>query len=228
MTGRSRFNIISIFLTTLLLNGLVSSLYSQDVKISGIVNSYKSVISIGTSPRDNVTLNDVTGLVAGDYVLLIQMKGASINVPEAGQYGSYKDLYGAPGLSEFLVIKTINTGTKNVVFNTAEISNNFDVEGIVQLIKIPYYNSATVDNTLTCQAWDPASGTGGVLAMIIGNTLRLDANIDVTGKGFRGAQPVTSIFAFKVSVSAIIITNTPPLSPSQGSQVNKEATVALV
>jgi gliding motility-associated-like protein len=167
--------------------GQLVSLYSQDKKISGVVNSYKHVEAIGTSPHDNVTLSDVSGLAIGDTVLLVQMKGAIINVPETGDFGSFKDFFGAPGMSEFMIIESINTGTRNVVF-TANIINDFDPKGFVQLIRVPFYNTATVTSTLTCQPWDSTSKTGGVLVMIIGRTLSLNANIDVSGKGYKGGS----------------------------------------
>lgn len=189
MIVKSKIN-IKILLSFLILTGLAASLYSQDKKISNVINIYKRVEAIGTTPHDNVTLNDVTNLAPGDTVLLIQMKGAVINVPEDGNFGSYKDLIGTPGFSEFLIVESVNSGTRNVVFTT-NIINNFDVEGVVQLVKVPYYNSATVTSTLTCQPWDSTSRTGGVLVMIIGRTLSLDAGIDVSGKGFKGG--ITSI-----------------------------------
>ena len=185
MPGRSGFNIKSVFITLLILTGLEVFLFSQDKKIGNIINIYKKVEAIGSVPHDNVTLSDVTGLAAGDTVLLIQMKGAVINVPEDGNYGSYKDLIGRPGLSEFLIIESIDVGTRNVVF-TANITNDYNAAGRVQLVRVPYYNSATVTSTLTCQPWDSVNKTGGVVAMIIGRTLSLEANIDVSGKGFNG------------------------------------------
>jgi hypothetical protein len=185
MIGRSRFNKKSIFLSLLILTGLAASLYSQDKKISGIINIYKRVEAIGTTPHDNVTLNDVSGIAIGDTVLLIQMKGVEINAYEASAFGSFHDFYGSPGFSEFLIVESLNIGTRNVVF-TSNIVNNFDVAGIVQLVRIPYYNSATITSTLTCQPWDSTSKTGGVVAMIIGRTLSLNANIDVSDKGFKG------------------------------------------
>ncbi|HOW39365.1 MAG TPA: gliding motility-associated C-terminal domain-containing protein [Bacteroidales bacterium] len=187
MTGKSVFYTKSFFIGLFVIVGQLVSLYSQDKKIGGIVNSYKRVEAIGSSPKDNVTLNDVAGLVAGDTVLLIQMKGAIINVPEASAFGIYQDFFGAPGQSEFLIIESIDTGTKNVKF-TAIILNDFDAKGLVQLVKVPFYNTATVTSTLTCQPWDSVSKTGGVLVMIVGRTLSLNANIDVEGKGFKGGM----------------------------------------
>lgn len=183
MIKGSGCNINKIVLSLLILSLLTVSLYSQGTEISGVINEYRHVVAIGGA--DNVTLDDADLFTAGDTVLLIQMKGAIINVPETGSYGNYRESVGAPGSYEFLIVQSVNTGTDNVVF-TSNISNTYDLAGMIQLIKVPYYNSATVDAELTCQVWDSTAKTGGVLAFIVGGTLSLDANIVVTGKGFIG------------------------------------------
>lgn len=183
MIVRSGIYIRKVILSLLILTGLASGLYSQDKKIGDIVNIYKRVTEIGTTPRDNVTLSNADGIADGDTVLLIQMKGASILTDDGLSFGSQQGYRGAPGMSEFLIVDS-KAGT-NIVF-TSNIINSFDTDGIVQLIKVPYYNSATVTSTLTCQPWDSVTKTGGVLAMIIGRTLILESDIDVSGKGFKG------------------------------------------
>jgi gliding motility-associated-like protein len=177
-------NIKKVFISILILSGLTVSLYSQDKQISGIINIYKHVETIGPG-TDNVTLTDVNNIEAGDTILLIQMKGAIIYVDESGSYGTYRESLGAPGSSEFLIVQSVNSSTNNVIF-TNDILNSYDVKGVVQLVKVPFYNSATVTADLTCQPWDSISKTGGVLTMIVGRTLSLNSNIDVSGKGFAG------------------------------------------
>ena len=68
------------YLTILWLLLLLPSLSanSQTTNINGTVNSYYSVIAVD-AVRDGVKLNTVAGLAPQDKVLLIQMKGASIN-----------------------------------------------------------------------------------------------------------------------------------------------------
>ena len=183
MIVRSGIYIKKVILSLLILTGLAEGLYSQDKKIGDIVNIYRRVTEIGTSPRDNVTLSDAIGISTGDTVLLIQMKGANILTDEGSSFGTQQGYRGAPGMSEFLIVLSVSGS--NVVF-TSIINNSFDTDGIVQLIKVPYYNSATVTSTLTCQPWDSVTKTGGVLAMIIGRTLILESDIDVSGKGFKG------------------------------------------
>ncbi len=182
MTARSGVNIKYIFLILLILAGSVDNLFSQDKEIGNIINLYKHVEAIGTAPHDNVTLTDASGFATGDTVLLIQMKGANIVVDEA-TYNIEAGYFGAPGVNEFLIIESIAGST--VTF-TSNILNNYNKDGLVQLIRVPFYNSASVTSTLTCEPWDSISKSGGVLAMIVGRTLSLEADIDVSGKGFRG------------------------------------------
>ncbi len=182
MRKGSGFNIWKIILSFLFLAGGFL-LHAQGTSIGGVVNQYRRVVSIpGT---DNVTLTDASLFLAGDTVLLIQMKGVEILVDDLN-YGKDYTFLGTPGAYEFLIIESVSGN--NIIF-TSNISNNYDVEGLVQLINVPYYNSATVNTGLTCQPWDSTTKTGGVLAMIVGRTLTLEADIDVSGKGFAGGAP---------------------------------------
>ncbi len=183
MTIKPGFNIKSLILILLIIAGFDSVLLSQDKLISNAINIYKYVESIGVAPNDNVTLTDATGLSPGDTVLLIQMKGANIIVNNDAGYSTQAGYFGSPGVNEFLIIESILGST--VTF-TSNILNSYNVLGRVQLVRVPYYNSATVTSTLTCQPWDSISKTGGVLAVIVGRTLSLGADIDVSGKGFKG------------------------------------------
>ncbi len=167
---------------TLACISLSSPTFSFQNHIGGIINKYASVKSIGA---DNVIVDDLSQFSPGDTALIIQMKGIIINVPESAAYGYFYDTIGAPGQSEFLIINSVNIGSKNIVF-TSGIKKTYSVRGMVQLIRVAVYNKAEVTSKLTCQPWDSISKTGGVLALTIGNTLSLNADIDVTGKGFSG------------------------------------------
>ncbi len=187
MTGRSKNNIKKVFLSMLILSGLTVSLLSQDTQISGKINVYKRVEAIGPG-LDNVTLNNVDSIAPGDTVLLIQMQGVQIVTTNSPTYGyAVQDTIGIPGGYEFLLVQSVNGGTGNVVF-TNNILNSFDIRGNVQLVRVPYYNTATVTGKLTAKSWDNTEKTGGVLAMIVGRKLKLDADIDVSGTGFKGGK----------------------------------------
>ena len=187
MTEGSAFYNRKIFLSLLILFGLMVSVCGQDKKISGKINVYRHVESFGAGLHpDNLTLNSVDSISPGDTVLLIQMQGVGIATDQNAYGGAIQTQYGEPGGYEFLIVLSVNTGTKNVVFRNNVITN-FDARGNVQLIRVPYYNTATVTGTLTAKSWD-ATGTGGVVAMIVGRRLKLEADIDVSGKGFMGGK----------------------------------------
>ena len=184
MVGKSGCYINKISFCFIILSGLAVSVFSQERQISSLTNVYRQVISIGPA-ADKVLLNNVDSIAPGDTVLLIQMKGAIIYEVETSSYGSYRESLGVPGSSEFLIIQSVDIGTKSVTF-TNDIFKSYNVAGSVQLIKVPSFNSVTVKADLTCQRWDSTRKTGGVLVMIVERNLNLDANIDVTGKGFTG------------------------------------------
>jgi gliding motility-associated-like protein len=158
------------------------SLFSQ-TPISGIVNTTSAAVtSLGP---DFVTVTDLTGFAEGDTVLLIQMKGARIYTLNDPSYGTPEDILGLPGGYEFIIIQQIIGAEDKLIFG-ANLLNNYSVEGMVQAIKVRSYSSARVTGTLTANPWNSVTGTGGVLAIIVGGTLKLEANIDVSGKGFHG------------------------------------------
>ncbi len=170
----------------LLLNFSVSSIYvfSQEL-ISGVVNRYAKVNSIspGFVTVDPAQASQFT---AGDYVLLIQMQGVGIQTIEDNSYGlNVQSRYGEPGGYEFLIVQSVVGG--NIYFTSLVYLNTYDVAGNVQLVQVPFYESPVVTATLASQAWNASAGTGGVLALMAGKKLTLNADIDVTGLGFIGA-----------------------------------------
>jgi gliding motility-associated-like protein len=151
--------------------------------ISGVINSYSAVESIvGTQA---VTVTTPSYFQPGDTVLLIQMKGIGIRTSPPEDYGKQHNLNNS-GNYEFLVVNDVIG--KTVIF-TRQFMKEYNASEIMQLIKVKGFESATVTNTLTARPWD--GQTGGVLALMVSNTLTLEANIDVTATGFRGGVPVT-------------------------------------
>ena len=160
----------------LMLQGYV--LWGQTTAISGIINTYTPVTSVQCN---NVTVDAVTGFSAGDKVLLIQMKGAVIDINNSGAFGSITS-YSNAGNYEFLTIASI-TGT--TVYFVSNIIRAYSVSDLVQLVRVPQYVNADVTGTLTCAPWD--GSTGGVLVFEAAGNVTLNADIDATAKGFRGA-----------------------------------------
>lgn len=184
MAKKSNWYIIKLIISLLLFAGLSNILLSQTT-INGIINKYGNVTELGT---DYVIVSNnaqYAQFVVNDTVLLIQMKGARIEGKEVLNYGEVTNYVGRPGKHEFLIIQSLEPGNKIVFRNN--ILTAFNVNGVLQIIKVPSFNAAVVDNSdLTCMKWDSTSKTGGVLAIIVGKTLTLNKNIDVTGKGFAG------------------------------------------
>ena len=174
---------------------LIFSFSSGDLKsqeaISGIINKYAKVNSISAG-YVIVSTTQATQFSADDYVLLIQMQGVGIRTLD-GSYGiNVQTLIGTPGAYEFLRVLSVNTVTGQIDF-TRNVINSYNIAGNIQLIQVPFYDSPTVTATLTSQSWSSTTGTGGVLAMMVGKKLILNADINVTGKGFIGAPGVLGI-----------------------------------
>ena len=186
-------NIIKKMVVSLvMISGLSGFIFSQ-IKISGIINKYSRVTSIG---KDYVIVNDATQFAQfspGDTVLLIQMKGVRIYSGEETFYGTPESSYGPSGMHEFLIIHSMEPVINKITFRNYIVNSTFNIEGVVQLIRVPSYKYAVADKTLTCQPWDSVSKTGGVLSLIAGKTLSLNANIDVTGKGFIGGTAIAGL-----------------------------------
>ena len=141
---------------------------------------------------DFVIVNDPTEyskFKEKDTVLLIQMKGVKSQVPENGSYGNFQITDETPGAYEFLIVQSKEDGTRTITFQN-NIVKVYNVLGLVQIVRVPSYYSAEVDAELTCAPWDSISKTGGVLTMIVGTKLTLNANINALGKGFAGGIPV--------------------------------------
>lgn len=151
-----------------------------------IVNAYVSVNRLYTavdSDRDSVEVDDASEFSVGDIVMLYQPKGFKYLLSD----GSITDALGDIGQYALLVIdeKVGNT----IIFNNATQFSATKDYSVSQLIKVADYDSAIVKDRLTAPAWDSASGTGGVVALYVRGRLQLEADIDVTGKGFKGAVP---------------------------------------
>lgn len=163
-----------------------NKIYQTTTNIGSIINIYSPVT--GFAPCLNkITVVDATGYNVGDTVLLIQMKGAIIDSTNSASFGNITD-YKNAGNYEFNYVKSKSGNVielKNVLLKLYDIPI-----GKVQLIRVPYYNDATVTAPLTCLSWDGEKG--GVLVFNVNNTLTLNQDIDVSGKGFKGGQGLNS------------------------------------
>lgn len=185
-----------ILLLTLLASGI--TVHGQIEIISGNSdNEFSSVtdLRIFDTVRYSVVVTNPEKFSPEDYVMLYVVKGLELDLSD-GEFTGYRSCIGNYAL---LFIKDIIGDT--VIFNassgfldpsngTPEQKNGW----VSQLIKVPVYDNVVVDGELTTQPWDSLSGTGGVLALFVKNKLTLNADINMSGKGFAGADPTGDIY----------------------------------
>jgi hypothetical protein len=173
------------FILAFALSGLISDLLAQS-NISGVVNTYAPLTNI--NPTKTVltlgTLNGTGSFAAGDEVLVIQMKGASIDDTESANYGQILN-YNDAGNYELATIASVSG---NDLTLTQALAKSFTISGLVQIIKIPQYNSGAIVTAggLNGLAWNGSSG--GVLSIRVNGTLTLNGAISMDGMGFRGGS----------------------------------------
>lgn len=152
---------------------------AQVTSISGVVNVYTPVVALACN---RVEVASVAGFAPGDKVLIIQMKGAEIDLANSTDFGTVTS-YNNSGNFEFAIIESI-AGT--IIQLEAPLLYGYDISGLVQLIRVPQYNTALVTGTLTCAPWN--GSVGGVLVIEASTSVQLSASINVDGNGFRGGS----------------------------------------
>jgi gliding motility-associated-like protein len=179
-----KITILFVFFISIALKG-------QEFIGGDTLNSYyavSEVSSINDADVDTVICagEDLSDLHAGDKVLLIQMTGAEFNAPSQTKNGIVDTDKGSGGKYELLSVLSVNNASKQIAF-TVSLNNSYFASEKIQLVKIYETTEAIVNSELSAPDWDGSKG--GVLAMVIMRKLTLNANIDLTGKGFRGALP---------------------------------------
>jgi aspartate carbamoyltransferase regulatory subunit len=165
--------------------------HSQTTNISGIVNSYYRVIDI-IPAKAAIKVANITGLNMDDKVLIIQMKGASVNTANNSGFGDTTSLNNA-GNYEIGTICDINIDTVFLLFN---LVNQYTVSEKVQLVKFAEYYSANVIDTVKAASWNNTNGTGGVIAISVTEDLTLNAPIFVDSAGYKGGSSILSTGGF--------------------------------
>lgn len=156
--------------------------YGQ-TSLSGQINVYANFLSQETC-ANTITVDDASVLMPGMGVIIIQMQGANISLSNTASYGNITDFNGA-GQYEYNRITDI---VGNVL--TLELALLHQYSGdATQVVGFQTYATANVDGTLFPASWN--GNTGGVLALEVSGTLTLNANIDASGRGFRGGDALS-------------------------------------
>ncbi|MBS1607686.1 MAG: hypothetical protein JSS70_02690, partial [Bacteroidetes bacterium] len=154
----------------------ISDLNAQSTNISGVINTYHSIIEI-IPAKSCIRVSSTAGLSVSESVMIIQMKGATVSTNNNSTFGDTTSLNDAGNYE----INSICAIRGDSVFLFFSILNTYTLTGKVQLVGIPTYYSAVVTGTLSAQPWNNASGTGGVLALNVDETLTLNSPVSADG-----------------------------------------------
>jgi hypothetical protein len=168
-------------LSTLSFLGLCYPRQASSQNISGVVNTYHRVTAINTA-TNTLTLSSVAGISPGVKVLVIQMKGATIDNSNSSSFGNITAI-GNAGNYEFNYVCAVNGNDVMLMFS---LLRSYTVSGIVQVVTVPQYTAAVITDTLKAAPWDPVTGTGGIIAIEASNSITLTRPINASGIGFRG------------------------------------------
>lgn len=164
--------------------------FVQAQSISGVVNIYTAVSNISGT---DITVGSTAGFAAGDRVLVIQMKGATIDETNTSAFGDILS-YGSAGYYEFADVASVS-GSDIILENP--LCRTYDVSSAVQMVRVPVYGDVTISGIVTADPWD--GSTGGVVAIEASGTITFNADINVDGQGFRGGDHCTSYFSCGVA-----------------------------
>lgn len=159
-----------------------------------IVNEFTTLTSNASSGSTQLTVsnnnlnsnNRFAGpLACGDLVLIIQMRGASIDNSNSSGYGAVS-AYNNSGKYELAEVSGVSSSNK--INLSACLKNSYTASGKVQVVRVPRYTTLTIDAgaSLTTSAWN--GSYGGVLVMEVNSSAVINGTIDVSGKGFRGGN----------------------------------------
>lgn len=167
---------------------LCSGIAIAQTNISGIVNTYHPVIEI-IPAKACIRVSSIAGINVNTRIMLVQMKGATINTSNSASFGDTTTTNEA-GMYE---IGTICYLRGDSIFLFHDLINTYNTTtGKVQVVQFAEYLSATVVDTLKAAPWNNSTGTGGVIALFADQDITLNAPIYADSSGFRGGQFVLS------------------------------------
>ncbi|MGY6741892.1 MAG: COG1361 S-layer family protein, partial [Cecembia sp.] len=155
-----------------------------------VVNTYAPVV-VGVSSGDLVVVvNNIAslgGLGNGDLIMVYQAQGAEINTSNSVNYGEILD-YRSAGLYEFVRVQSV---AGNTIRLECGLSNDYQVTGFTQVVKVPQYNILTINAgaSIVPTAWgDVAGGRAGGIVAIMAEEITLNGTINASERGFRGGR----------------------------------------
>ena len=222
MPGSTSKKLHTISLYSFLLFITVSQsfiLFSQ-TNISGVVNTYHSVIEI-IPAKACLRVTNVGAVNVNTRVMIVQMKGAMVNTSNNSSFGSVTN-YNDAGNYE---IGTVCHIIGDSVFLFHDLLNTYDPSnGKVQMVQFAEYNSANIIDTLKATPWNNTTGTGGVIALFADLDITLNAPIYADGVGYNGGSSMQSSTSCSNTYSGYIYN---PTFSTQGGAYKGESITTL-
>jgi gliding motility-associated-like protein len=151
-------------------------------------NEYLKVLQVSGDRVKVDYASDFDSIQPGDKVVLIQMTGGEkFFLNEDLRINRYSFIRQC-GKFEILQVEEVQKVPEYLVIFTDSVFNNYDSGEKIQLVRIWESRKIIVKNKTIAREWD--GNTGGIIAIMGTETIDLQADIDVSGSGFRGGQPV--------------------------------------
>ncbi len=133
----------------------LSLLSLAQTKINGVVNAYAAVSELD---EFSVTVDNSNSFSSNDLVLIIQMKGATIDETLSKDFGTITALNGA-GQYEFQCVCSVDG---NRVYFKNCLLNDYDKVGAVQLIKLAEYANTEIESMFSVKSYTAANTVSGI------------------------------------------------------------------
>jgi hypothetical protein len=161
------------------------NIFSQN--ISGVVNVYSKVLAVDTE-KGLLKLANVSGFgqYVGNKVMVIQMKGATIDETNTSAFGNIFAINEAGNYE----INSVCGFLLDTMVLERKLGKTYNPSGYVQIVIIPKLTNAVIIDTLKAQPWNRTTGTGGVIALDLSGTLTINKPINASGAGFRGGDDI--------------------------------------
>lgn len=173
---------------------------------STLVNEYTTLITDANAGQSTIAVasNTLSGVFAaplakGDLILIIQMQGATIDfAPDDNTYGAITN-YNNAGNNELAEVLSVS-GTQQITL-LCGLKNSYTATGHVQVVRVPRYNTLTINSgaDISCPTWDGTKG--GVVAIEVLGQTTINGKILATGKGFRSGKANENEATFGVTGS---------------------------
>lgn len=184
-----------------------------------VVNKYTEALAYDIC-TNQLTVMNATDYGVGDTVLLVQMKGAVIDTSNTPAFGTILS-YGNAGNYEF---NYISQKTGNIITLKNKLIKNYDIpDGVVQLVRVPFYRQGYFSGGLTCDEWDGTKG--GILAIFSDSSIISEEDIDVNGKGFRGGASLVEMYSSSTcNQPGLFYPSTSPYGAMKGESIGSLST----